>query len=266
MLEIEFAQVSHPGSVRDHNEDYLGYVQPSSTEETRSHGWLFALADGVGGQDCGEVASSLAVDALLAGFRKANGSEPLTALLPRLIQTANTQVFEAGLSAAASRAPMATTIVACALRFDRVTVAHAGDSRCYLVRQGYAVPLTRDHTFSNEQVRLGLVTSREAAKAETSHVLSRALGNEMFLTVDTSEHQIFAGDVLVLCSDGLHHSVGADDIARLTADQPALDRTANDLIALANERDGSDNISVQLIRVRSVERVGIYRGRQYKIQ
>ncbi len=266
MLEIEFAQTSHAGLVRDHNEDCFGYVQPGSADEARSHGWLFALADGVGGQDRGEVASSLAVDALLTGFRKANGSEPVAALLSRLIQAANTQVFEAGLTTAVGRASMATTIVACALRFDRVTVAHAGDSRCYLIRQGYAVPLTRDHTFSNEQVRLGLVTSREAAKAETSHLLSRALGNEMFLTVETSEHQIFAGDVLMLCSDGLHHSVGSDDIARLTATQSTLDKTANDLIALANERDGSDNISVQLIRVRSVERVGIYRGRHYKIQ
>jgi PPM family protein phosphatase len=266
MLEIEFAQLSHPGSVRDHNEDYLGHVPPGSAEEARSHGWLFALADGVGGQDRGEVASRLAVEMLLAGFRKANGSEPLTSLLSRLIQAANAHVFEAGLNSAAGRAAMATTIVACALRFDRVTVAHAGDSRCYLIRQGYAVPLTRDHTVSNEQLRLGLVTSREAASAQTSQFLSRALGNEMFLTVETSEHQIFPGDSLILCSDGLHHSVEPDDIASLAAAESPLEEVASHLIELANERDGSDNISVQLIRIRSVERVGIYRGRHYKIQ
>ncbi|MBV8808941.1 MAG: serine/threonine-protein phosphatase [Acidobacteriaceae bacterium] len=266
MLEIEFAQISHPGSVRDHNEDYLGHAPPGSVEEARSHGWLFALADGVGGQDRGEVASRLAVETLLAGFRKANGSEPLTSLLSRLIQAANAQVFEAGLTSTPGRAAMATTIVASALRFDRVTVAHAGDSRCYLIRQGYAVPLTRDHTVSSEQLRLGLITSREAASAQTSHLLSRALGNEMFLTVETSEHQIFPGDSLLLCSDGLHHSVEPDDIVSLTAAKSPLEEIAAQLIALANQRDGSDNISVQLIRVQSVERVGIYRGRHYKIQ
>lgn len=160
---------------------------------------------------------------------------------------------------------MATTLVACALRFDRVTVCHAGDSRCYLIRQNYALPLTRDHTISNEQARMGLLSSREAATAATAHILSRSLGTAMFLNADTSEHQVFAGDLLLLCSDGLHHSVLPGDIARLAL-QPDLHRAAEELVALANQRDGSDNISVQLIHIKSVERVGMYRGRQYKIQ
>src|ERR1017187_9373237 len=94
MLDVEFAQLSDCGRVRDHNEDFLGYVFPATPEHARTTGWLFALADGVGGQDLGEVASRAAVDCLLAGFRAAAGGEAPGTLLPRLVQAANTHVFE----------------------------------------------------------------------------------------------------------------------------------------------------------------------------
>jgi PPM family protein phosphatase len=265
VLQLEFAQISDQGRVRDHNEDFLGYAAPRSEYEARSRGWLFALADGVGGQDRGEVASNLAVEHVISRFREANGSEPLPAVLSRLIQGANEKVFDAGLASGSARTQMATTIVACALRFDRAAIAHAGDSRCYLVRQGFAAALTRDHTVGNEQLRLGLITAREASNGSTAHLLSRAVGNEMFLSVETSEHQIFAGDVLLLCSDGLHRSVTPEDMARIVTADPSPEAAARALVSVANERDGSDNISVQVIRVRSVERVGMYRGRHYKI-
>jgi protein phosphatase len=161
---------------------------------------------------------------------------------------------------------MATTIVACALRYDRVVVAHVGDSRCYLVRLGHATALTKDHTVAGEQARLGIITSREAAKAQTKHLLSRSLGNELFVSVDTSEHHVLTGDVLVLCSDGLHGSVSGGDIAAVVSRTNDLHAAAEKLVSLANERDGGDNITVQLIRIRGVERVGMYRGRPYKLR
>jgi PPM family protein phosphatase len=266
MLDVEFAQLSDPGLIREHNEDALGHVAPRTPEEARSHGWLFAIADGVGGQDRGEVASRVAVEVLLSGFRKTTPDEPLTAVLPRLVQTANTEVYETAMSTGIAGSSMASTVVACALRYDRATVSHVGDSRCYLIRQGYAVALTRDHTVSNEQLRMGLVTAREAASSQTSHVLSRALGNDLFISVETSEHQVFAGDVLLLCSDGLHHSVPASDLVQLTAHQPDLQQMLQELIGLAKQRDGSDNITAQAIRIRAVERVGMYRGRHYRLQ
>lgn len=265
MLDVEFAQLSDPGVQREHNEDYLGCVAPRTPDEARTQGWLFALADGVGGQQLGEVASSVAVEKLLAGFREAAAGESYGSLLPRLIQAANVMVYETGLISGPAGVSIATTVVACALRYDRAIISHVGDSRCYLIRGQYAVPLTRDHTVASEQVRLGLLSRGEAANCGTSQLLSRALGNEMFISVDTSEHQIFAGDVLVLCSDGLYRSICADDLARGVAEEAQLDRAAEGLVALAKERDGSDNISVQLVRVRSVERVGMYRGRHYKI-
>ena len=114
--------------------------------------------------------------------------------------------------------------------------------------------------FANEQVRLGLLTAREASKAATKHILSRSLGNEMVVNVDTSEHQVMAGDVLLLCSDGLHGAVEASEMAAVASHGTDLNTAAHRLVALANDRDGSDNISVQLIRIRSVERVGMYGG------
>ena len=266
MLDIEFAELSDPGKVRDHNEDLIGHALPANEEQGRTHGWLFALADGVGGHDRGEVASRVAIESVLQGFHKAARGESLNSLLPRLVQAANAKVFEAGMAATPSGSNMATTLVACALRYDHAIVSHAGDSRCYLVRQGYAAAITRDHTFTNDQLRLGVVTSREAGRSAAANVLSRSLGNNMFLSVDTSENQLSPGDVLLLCSDGLHNSVTTEDIGKIAGHGSPLPEAARELVELAKQRDGSDNISVQLIRVRSVERVGMYRGRHYKLQ
>ncbi len=263
MMDLEFFQLSDRGLVRENNEDHLGYVLPESEAQARSHGWLFALADGVGGQLQGEVASKSAIETLIAGFRHATAGEAPAALLERLIQAANHHVHEAGLEAGAAGAGMATTIVACALRYDRVAVAHVGDSRCYLIRHGHVSPLTRDHTFAREQARLGLQSD---ADSPTRHMLSRSLGSELFVSVDTSNHQVFAGDVLVLSSDGLHGSVTSADIAAALGQEADLEAAARCLVEIANQRDGSDNISVQLIRVRSVEQVGMYRGRPYRLR
>lgn len=266
MLDVEFAQLSDAGRVRGHNEDYLGSVVPATPAEARSHGWLFALADGVGGQERGEVASRAAIESVLAGFREAPQGEPLPALLTRLVQTANAHVLDIGMAATPAGVNMATTMVACALRFDRAVMAHAGDSRCYLVRRGHASVLTRDHTVANEQLRLGILSNREAAAVDTKHLLTRSLGNSLFVNVEIGECQVFAGDVLALCSDGLHGAVDASDFARILTRNCDLQVAVRDLVALANARDGSDNISLLAARVRSVERVGMYRGRPYKLR
>jgi protein phosphatase len=265
MLEVEFAHLSDCGRVRERNEDYLGYVVPATPAQVRTHGWLFALADGVGGQEQGEVASRTAVESLLAGFRAAAGEELHTVLLPRLVQEANVRVYETGRAANAGGVPMATTLVACGLRFDRAVVAHVGDSRCYLIRRGQAKLLTRDHTVASEHARLGLLSAKDAAEAPTRHLLTRSLGTELFVGADTSDNQVLAGDVLLLCSDGLHGAVGASEMAHLVSHGGDLNAAGQKLVALANQRDGSDNISVLLIRVRSVERVGMYRGRPYRL-
>jgi len=263
MLEIEFAQASDCGRVRDHNEDYIGCVAPRTEAEARTLGFLFALADGVGGGDAGEVASRLAVETVLEDFRRAAAGTPHAVLLPRLVQQANARIFESGVEQGGAN--MATTIVACGLRYDRVVVSHVGDSRCYRIRHGHAEALTRDHTIAGEHVRLGLITAREASGAETRHLLSRSLGPAMIVAVDTRDYQIIPGDVLLLCSDGLHGPVEPDVMAQVASRRGSLACAAQELVDLANQRDGGDNVSVQLIRVRQVERIGMYRGRPYKL-
>jgi PPM family protein phosphatase len=265
-LEIESAQHSDPGKKRGHNEDCLGSVLAETPTRAQTHGWMFAVADGLGGHEKGEVASSLAIETVTSGFRAAAAGDAHATLLQRLVQAANIQVYEAGRAASPGGISMGTTIVACALRFDRAAVAHVGDSRCYLVRQGRATLLTRDHTVVNDQIRMGILSAKEAAQSEARHLLSRSLGNDLFVGVETSEHQIFSGDVLLLCSDGLHGSIETAELGKLVTPASDLQQTALKLVALANERDGGDNISVQLIRVRGVERVGMYRGRPYRLR
>jgi protein phosphatase len=260
MLDVEFTQISDPGRVRRNNEDYLGHAHAAP------NGWLFALADGVGGHDMGEVASRTAVETLISGFLGSANGDAHTNLLPKLVQAANVRVYETGRAASPGGVAMATTIVACALRFDRAVVAHVGDSRCYLIRHDRATVLTRDHTVVAEQVRLGVLSAKDAASASTKHVLSRSLGAELFVNVDSSEHQLIAGDVLALCSDGLHGPLTAAELAHMITHGANLETSAQKLVALANERDGGDNISVQLIRVRDVERIGMYRGRPYRLR
>jgi PPM family protein phosphatase len=259
---LEHTQISDLGRVREGNEDCLGSYAPPTPEALRSHGWLFVVADGVGGHDRGEVASHLAVETLTQEFPASTAGEAHSGLLVRLIQKANTNIVDAG---HAAQIGMATTVVACALRFDRVTVAHVGDSRCYLIRKGQAIQLTRDHTVASEQFRLGVISAAEANQADTRHVLSRSLGAELFVKVDVSEHQVFSGDVLLLCSDGLHGPVSGSEMAAVLGPGADLPAAAQRLVDVANQRDGGDNISAQIIRIQNVERVGMYRGRPYRL-
>jgi len=266
MLNLEFAQLSDVGRVRHHNEDCTGHCAPVSEVEGRTHGWLFVLADGVGGEERGEVASQAAVEKVIAGFKAAPKGEAHTVLMPRLLQKANTSIYELGRAASPGGSRMATTVVACAFRYDRVVVAHVGDSRCYLMRHGAALQITRDHTLVAEQVRLGLLSERDAAEAETRHLLSRSVGSDLFVNVEVSDRQVHVDDVILLCSDGLHGAVHANEMGEIVKWSENLEVAARKLVDLANEKDGGDNVSVQLIRVRDIERMGMYRGRPYKLR
>jgi len=160
---------------------------------------------------------------------------------------------------------MATTLVACALRYDQAVVSHVGDSRCYLVRNGRAKQITQDHTWVNEQRKMGLISVAEMADSESRHVLIRSLGPEMFVSPDTTAITLQAGDVLVLCTDGLHDEMSETAIAEIVSQSKNMDEVARDLVARAVEIDGGDNTTAQVIRVRAVEQVGMYRGRPYRL-
>ena len=265
MLDLEFAELSDPGLQRSNNEDAVGHVLPSGPAQVQSQGWFFAMADGMGGHEHGEVASQLAVKTALDGFRKIPKGVMHVSLLPRLVQEANAAVHDAGLATSLRGARMGSTFVAVALRFDSAVVTHVGDSRCYLFRGGKGTQLTRDHTMADEQMRLGLLSKEDAATGEGRHILTRSLGNELFVAADTITVNIIPGDLLLLCTDGLHGYVSDEAIQQILMSHADLDRAAAALIAAANAAGGQDNVSVQLIRVRTVERMGLYRGRPYRL-
>ena len=236
MLDIQFGQASDFGKVRTNNEDAMGSFVPASRHQARSHGFLFADADGVGGLDLGEVASATAIQVVTEGFAKAPPGAMLPSLMPRLIEQANAAVHDCSLQPQYRGKKMATTLVACALRYDQAVIGHVGDSRCYLVRNG--------------QVRLLLV---------------RSIGTEMFVAPDISTHTAQPGDVFILCSDGMHDETPESEIARIVTQKKPMDEITRELVARAVEIDGGDNTTAQVIRVRAVEQVGMYRGRPYRL-
>jgi len=226
-LDVEFAALSRP----ERSEDFLGHVAPSTPARARSHGWLFTLAHGAHG--------AAAVEYLTEGFRRAAPSEGLSALLMRLAQEANAHLGEPG----------RTSLAACAFRYDRVVVAHAGHARCYLIRRQQARLLTRDHSAS-----------------EVHAVPNAAAGGDSFASIETSDIQVYPGDVLLLGSDGLHHSVKLVEMTAAAGSGGDLDSAAGQLMNLAAERAGATSISVQLMRVRSVERLGMYQPKAYRLR
>jgi PPM family protein phosphatase len=265
MLDVQFGQASDFGKVRTNNEDAMGSFIPSSRQQARSHGFLFVVADGVGGMDLGEVASATAVTVMTEQFAKAQSGSMLISLLPRLIQNANAAVHDRRLETQYRGKNMATTLVACALRYDQAVVSHVGDSRCYLVRNGQARQVTQDHTWVNEQRKMGLISTSEIPSSDSRHVLIRSVGPEMFVSPDTTALSLQPGDVLVLCTDGLHDETDEATIARIVSQKKSADELARELVAHAVEIDGGDNTTAQVIRVRSVEQVGMYRGRPYRL-
>ena len=263
MLDILYGMATDPG-LRARNEDATAVFVPRSRREMRARGWLFALADGAGGHSLGEVAASKAVAVMVKGFEDAVEQTSFTSLLPRLIQHANAAVYDQALNLQWRHKGMASTMVSCALRHDQAVVSHVGDSRCYLIRDGHAESLTRDHSWVEEQRSQGLISDAEAKASESRHVITRALGMERFVAAETTVIPIRAKDTLILCSDGLYGRLGGEQIARLLdrrTEDPWL--MAQELVREAIRIDGSDNATVIVIYVHSVEAMAMYRGRQY---
>jgi protein phosphatase len=265
MLDIQFGQASDFGKIRTNNEDAMASFVPSSRRQGRSHGFLFAVADGVGGMDFGEVASATAVKVMTEQFAQASAGAMLNSLMPRLVEQANSAVHDCTLRPEYEGRRMATTLVACALRHDQAVVTHVGDSRCYLVRNRVARQITQDHTWVNEQRKLGLISASEMATSDSRHVILRSLGPELFVSPDTTALTLLANDVLILCTDGLHDELSETEMAAIVSQSKKIDEIARELVARAIEVDGNDNTTAQVIRVRSVEQVGMYRGRPYRL-
>jgi PPM family protein phosphatase len=231
----ETAALSHPGRRRRHNEDTY-VVQPP----------LFAVADGMGGAKAGEVASGLAAAAVQESGSDGEGGE---ARVASVIEEANRRVYRRA-SEDRDASGMGTTMTVALVEDDRVAIGHVGDSRAYLIRDGRLEQLTDDHSLVAELVRSGKLTPEEAESHPQRSVITRALGTEAEVDVDTFSVEAAPGDLFLLCSDGLTSMV--DDQTILDAveqHRPNLKEAAKALVNAANRGGGEDNITVVFFEV-----------------
>lgn len=257
---LEVASRTDPGRVRPHNEDAVF----ASAELG-----LAVLADGMGGYQAGEVASRMAVDLLAAGLGEripachpqevdaASGRRRAHRLLAEQVTAANAAIHAAAQSHA-EYAGMGTTLVMAWFYDNRVSVAHIGDSRLYRLRGREFLQLTRDHSLLQEQLDNGMITPAQARFAGNRNLVTRALGIDPEVEAEINDCEVAPGDLYLLCSDGLNDMLEdgeiAETLARLGGD-PEL--AAEQLVRLANDNGGRDNVSVILAKVK-----GNFTGRQ----
>ena len=250
--KINFAELTDTGRVRDHNEDAIG-VNPDIG--------LMVLADGMGGYNAGEVASGIAVQIVselaFEGAHRENRDEidPHSGMMRQSIvlrdavYRANKIIFQTAQSQTHCEG-MGTTIVACMFFDNRVSIAHVGDSRAYRVRDGGLEQLTMDHSLLQELVDRGFYSAEEAQRSTNRNYVTRALGVEPSVEVEVNEYDVLPGDIYLLCSDGLPDMVEDEDIhLTISTFNDSLDIVSKQLIELANDHGGRDNVSVQLAKV-----------------
>jgi PPM family protein phosphatase len=250
--KIAAAELSDTGKVRNHNEDAIG--------SNREAG-LFVLADGMGGYNAGEVASSIAVKTVLelageACTREHRGATESdtgfmrqTIVLRDAITRANKIIYQTAHSQASCEG-MGTTIVACLFYDNRMSIAHVGDSRLYRLRANRLERITLDHSLLQELVDRGFYSREEAERSTNKNYVTRALGVEPSVIVDLKEIPVEPEDVYLLCSDGLPDMVDDEDIhLTISTFSANLDTVSQQLIQLSNDNGGKDNVSVQVIKV-----------------
>ena len=245
---LSVCALTDTGLKRSQNEDSHAVWMPEDAAARERQGVLLVVCDGMGGSQAGEVASRLAVDTVLAAFRTADGLEPQDEIRHAL-EEANRIVHQRSL-ADAERQGMGTTCTAAVVRGRDVYLAQVGDSRAYLVRHGRIQQLTRDHSLVAQLVERRELTPEEARIDPRRNVVTRSIGVSETVEVDAIKlgAPLEAGDTLLLCSDGLHGQVLDTELAAAVTGHN-LDQASRDLIKLANERGGPDNITVVLARM-----------------
>ena len=245
LLSITGAMLTHCGLVRSHNEDSVGYSLPEAGDLPGRA--LFVVADGMGGHAAGEVASHLAVETIFRLYRE-DGS-PLPERLARCFRSANALIYQKA-RAEPAWAGMGTTCTALALAGNRLFLGHIGDSRAYLIRDGQAHQISRDHTLVAELVEKGVLTAAEAARSPERNVLTRAFGVRIDsgYEVDPVGLPLQAGDCLLVCSDGLHDLVSPPQMVALIGPQSPYD-ACQSLVEAALQAGGHDNISAGILRL-----------------
>lgn len=261
--EVEIAARSETGAVREGNEDQYLVVRLGEDAELVAsslrkrevrelthlpRGWFLAVADGMGGHDRGDVASSLALETVLAELSGLSASDSeLRGELTRIVRAGASTVEAAGRERDEAR-PMGTTLTGCLLLHRRLFVLHAGDSRAYLQRDGELQRLTRDHTLAQALVERGAATEEELRGSPLDHQLFNTLGGGGDDTTEPEihEHELQPGDRVLLCTDGLTSEVADEEITEILSSALSLDGMADALVELAEERGSPDNVTVVL--------------------
>jgi protein phosphatase len=249
---LEIVSQTHPGMVRSHNEDSVADEPVCG---------LVVLADGMGGYNAGEVASGIAVsvvatevcqrlqNASAADRDGTSGEELGVTLLRENIQRANASIYHAAQSQP-QYAGMGTTIVTGLFYDNRVAVGHVGDSRMYRLRGETLETITRDHSLLQEQIDGGMISAEDARQSRNKNLVTRAVGIDADVVPEIHVHDVLVGDIYLLCSDGLNDMVEDEDIqSTLYAMQGNLPLAVEQLIQMANDNGGRDNVSVMLVKV-----------------
>lgn len=236
-MQLQHAAQTDVGRARDHNEDTFAFEAATD----RPEGALFLVCDGAGGLAAGETASDLAVQEIMTQYYATRGDDREAALRQAIV-AANREVYVQG------HGKMGTTAVAAVFLHDAVIIGNVGDSRAIMVREGKPRQISRDHSFVAEQVAAGVITEEQARVSSYRNIITRALGSRPDVETDIFREPVLVGDRIVLCSDGLHGLVEHDEIAQAVTLVP-LTQAVDRLIALANARGGSDNITVIAVEV-----------------
>ncbi|MFQ5608865.1 MAG: Stp1/IreP family PP2C-type Ser/Thr phosphatase [Woeseiaceae bacterium] len=250
--KIDFAELTDTGRVREHNEDSIGSNPDIG---------LMVLADGMGGYNAGEVASGIAVQIVMELATEAAAREDRADIDPHsglmrqsiilrdAIYRANKIIYQTSQSQTHCEG-MGTTIVACMFYDNKVSIAHVGDSRAYRLRVGQFEQITLDHSLLQELVDRGFYSEEEAQRSTNRNYVTRALGVEPTVEVEVHEHEVLLEDVYLLCSDGLPDMVEDEDIhLTINTFNASLDVVSQQLVELANNHGGRDNVSVMLAQV-----------------
>lgn len=254
--EIEHCGLSETGPVREQNQDAIRLPQDDAPGE----GVLYALADGMGGYACGDLASTLAIQALCEVFGNDGGGKPENRLR-RGVQQANITVYQEARRLGIPR--MGTTLTAVHLLGDRLRLAHVGDSRIYLIRDRRAICLTNDHTLVGDLVRMRVLSPDHVRSHAQRSILTKCVGLDLFVQPDSAEHALQADDRIVLCSDGVWSVVQDQELAAITSAARDTGSAAQNLINAALDQNTDDNVSVIAIHIRRLPQAA--EGRRHSL-